>query len=61
MLREYIPKGLSLRSLSYARLTEVAAAINQRPRKTMGYDTPEEAIFKELNPKISASGNLVAQ
>lgn len=40
MLREFIPKGVTLRPLSYAHLLAVTNTINDRPRKIMGYATP---------------------
>ncbi len=40
LLRQYFPKGTDLRVHDAARLAEVAAELNDRPRKTLGWNTP---------------------
>ncbi len=40
LLRQYFPKGTDLRVHDPERLVEVAAELNARPRKTLGWDTP---------------------
>jgi len=40
LLRQYFPKGLDLSTFSQAKLNEVARRLNERPRKTLGYETP---------------------
>lgn len=40
LLRQYFPKGVSMRDLTQADLDHVAAKLNTRPRKTLGFDTP---------------------
>jgi IS30 family transposase len=47
LLRQYFPKGTDLSAHSRERLAEVAAGLNGRPRKTLGWRTPFEA-FSEL-------------
>ncbi|MEZ0471538.1 IS30 family transposase [Luteimonas salinilitoris] len=42
LLRQYFPKGVSLSNVSQAELDEVARKLNERPRKTLGYETPAE-------------------
>ena len=39
-LRQYFPKGTSLKGLSQDELDEVARKLNTRPRKTLDYDPP---------------------
>ena len=48
MLREFIPKGVTLRPLSYSHLLAVTNTINDRPRKIMDYATPAEHLQEEL-------------
>jgi len=48
MLREFIPKGITLRPLSYSRLHAITDVINNRPRKIMNYATPVERLQEEL-------------
>ncbi|WP_026293256.1 IS30 family transposase [Rudaea cellulosilytica] len=42
LLRQYFPKGIDLSGISQARLNAVARQLNERPRKTLGYETPIE-------------------
>ena len=42
LLRQYFPKGISLADISQARLDAVARQLNERPRKTLDYETPAE-------------------
>jgi transposase, IS30 family len=43
LLRQYFPKHTDLRAHDADRIAEVAAELNDRPRKTLGWDTPQTA------------------
>jgi IS30 family transposase len=49
LLREYLPKGMDCSGLSQRYLTQVATALNTRPRKCLGFLTPEEVMSAEIN------------
>ncbi|MFZ2117810.1 MAG: IS30 family transposase, partial [Pseudonocardiaceae bacterium] len=48
LLRQYFPKGTDLSVHSAAHLAEVADELNTRPRKTLGWDTPAQALKRLL-------------
>ncbi len=48
LLRQYFPKGTDLAKHSASDLEAVAAALNSRPRKTLGWKTPAEALNDHL-------------
>jgi IS30 family transposase len=48
LLRQYFPQGTSLRRCTPADLDAVATQLNGRPRKTLGWKTPAEALGELL-------------
>ena len=48
LLRQYFPKGTDLAAHGPEDLAAVAAALNSRPRKTLGWRTPAEALDEAL-------------
>jgi len=48
LLRQYFPKGTDLARHSAEDLAAVAATLNSRPRKTLGWRTPAEALDEYL-------------
>jgi IS30 family transposase len=48
LLRQYFPKGTDLSRHSARDLTAVAATLNSRPRKSLSWRTPAEAINELL-------------
>jgi IS30 family transposase len=48
LLRQYFPKGTDLARHSLGELDAVALALNTRPRKTLGWKTPAEAVDELL-------------
>ena len=49
LLRQYFPKGTDLSQHGVDELSAVAHALNTRPRKTLGWQTPAEALDWLLN------------
>ena len=44
LLRQYMPKGTDLAAFSAMDLTRIAASLNNRPRKTLGFMKPSERL-----------------
>lgn len=48
LLRQYFPKGIDLFVYSQAKLNAVARRLNERPRKTLNFDTPAERFHQSV-------------
>jgi IS30 family transposase len=44
LLRQYFPKRTDLSGFSQSELDKVAKRLNQRPRKTLGFETPASRL-----------------
>src|SRR5580658_1961886 len=44
LLRQYLPKTADLSCYSQSELDQIALRLNQRPRKTLGFQTPAEKL-----------------
>jgi IS30 family transposase len=42
LLRQYFPKGMDLSDISQNKLNAIARRLNERPRQTLGFETPAE-------------------
>jgi transposase, IS30 family len=51
LLRQYFPRGTDLARHSADELAAVAAALNGRPPKTLGWRTPAEVLTEYLSPE----------
>lgn len=56
LLRQYFPKGRSLAHVTQAELDRVADQLNGRPRETLGWRTPAEALAQLLESSVPVSG-----
>ena len=54
LLRQYIPKGVSIENYSPADVLHFADELNSRPRKRLGYQTPEELFDAFLDNLYAA-------
>ena len=45
LIRQYLPKGMSMKDLTQAQCDRIAERLNTRPRKRHNYQTPEEVLY----------------
>ncbi|MFC5983524.1 IS30 family transposase [Knoellia sp. GCM10027209] len=48
LLRQYLPRRLDFRTLTQADLDAIAEELNERPRQTLGFKTPSQALAEVL-------------
>jgi IS30 family transposase len=60
LLRQYFPKGTDLSFWGPGLLENIAAELNNRPRKTLGWRTPAEALDKLLSEHDNQPGVATA-
>lgn len=53
LLRQYFPKGADLAAYPEDRYREVQDLLNDRPRKTLGWRTPREALTQALHNGVA--------
>ena len=49
LIREFYPKKYNFSGITQDDLNKVVAKINNRPRRCLGYKTPNEVFLRELN------------
>ena len=49
LLRQYFPRRTDLSGYSQAYLNRIALRLNQRPRKTLGFETPADRLTAVLH------------
>ncbi len=58
LVRQYLPKGVTMRHLTQADCDAIAFRLNSRPRKRFGYRTPLEVYQQEFSNRCTSSLNL---
>jgi IS30 family transposase len=52
LLRQYFPKRMDLGTVSFDRLVQVAQQLNERPRETLGWKTPEVKLVEVFRRQV---------
>jgi len=64
LLRQYFPRGTDLSPISQAQLDQVSLRLNQRPRKTLGFQTPasnSKQVLRRPSEPAPSIGNCRAE
>jgi IS30 family transposase len=48
LLRQYLPKGIDLSTYSQLKLNAIARRLNERPRKTLDFETPAQRFHQSV-------------
>ena len=59
LIREFLPKGSDLNLITHQQLTYIEHALNHRPRKILGFESPYE-VFSRLSPNFISGVALQA-
>ena len=52
LVRQYLPKGMDLSTVSQQRLNHIAKLLNTRPRKTLGYIAPVDKLKESVALRV---------
>src|ERR1700693_571384 len=52
LLRQYLPKRTDLSGYTQSQLDKIALRLNQRPRKTLGFQTPASKLHASVAPTL---------
>ena len=55
LLRQYFPKGRSMKTISKTHINRIVERLNNRPRKCLGYKSPNQ-VFNEEKPNVALVG-----
>lgn len=51
LVRQYLPKKTNFKEISREELSDIENEINNRARKVLGYKTPYEVFYQQVDPK----------
>jgi IS30 family transposase len=57
LIRQYLPKGKSFDSLTQEDIQRIMDKPNNRPRKCLGYKTPNQLFFG-VNPSVALASRI---
>jgi transposase, IS30 family len=60
LIRQYLPKGASMKGVTQQRCNEIACILNNRPRKRYAFFSPIEMLYQHLRKRLSSTNVSVA-
>ena len=54
LIRQYLPKKTDFTKVDDGKIRFIQDRLNNRPRKVLGYKTPEEVFYATIFKKLSA-------
>ena len=58
LIRDFFPKGTDFSTIANAEVAKVERLLNARPRKSLGFRSPQEVFNSSLTRKVLCAGNL---
>ena len=55
LIRQYLPKGTDFRTLTLEKVRSIMDRLNNRPRKCLGFKTPNQ-LFSGIYPPVALTG-----
>lgn len=53
LIRQYLPKKTDFNQTSHQTISMIISKLNNRPRKLLGYKTPNEVFLANFNPSVA--------
>jgi|ERR1700735_1563718 hypothetical protein len=57
LLHQYVPRGANFSCIFQSYLNAIALRLNQRPRKTLDFDTPADGLQTVLTDRLNTHPN----
>ena len=52
LIRDFFPKGTNFSTITAAEVAKVERLLNARPRKSLGFRSPQEVFFRRFFPLV---------
>jgi IS30 family transposase len=59
LIRQYVPKGSDIRTITKEQIEHIMERLNNRPRKSLGFLTPNEVFYERKNINLIIKQDLI--